>query len=209
MLVNSSATAIGSLIISLETVNTSSSSSNNGNTTAPPPTGQQDNLALRFHLFVKGNNFVAAHIHVGTRCVAGPVVAFLAGPFTGNGTSLPNGGILAEGLITSANLTGPLAGFTIFDLVEEIKVGNTYANVHTVQFPSGETRGQIQALQEDTFVASDLLNATICTGMFNNFLQLVALNGTSGTTITNTSSTNATDIQESLEDALGSSALAG
>lgn len=214
--VNGSATAIGSLILSLETINSTSNppATSSGNSTgAPPPTSNNstevDNLALRYHLFVKGNNFNAAHIHIGQRCVSGPVVAFLAGPFPGNGTSLPTGGILAEGLITSANLTGPLAGFTIFDLVEEIKVGNAYANVHSVRFPSGETRGQIHSLQEDTFVASDLLNATICTGMFDNFLQLVALNATGGTTLTNTTSTNATNIQASLEDALSSSTLAG
>jgi len=175
--VNSSATAIGSLIVSLEQ---SSPAPSTGNATTAG--NQTDNLALRYHLFLKGNNFIAAHIHVGTRCVAGPVVAFLAGPFTGNGTSLPNGGLLAEGVLTSANLTGPLAGFTILDLVQEIRAGNAYVNAHTVTFPNGETRGQLQPLQEDSLVASDLLNATLCTGKFDSFLQLVASNITGNTT---------------------------
>jgi hypothetical protein len=52
-------------------------------------------------------------------------------------------GILAEGTITAANLVGALAGQSISDLVAEIMAGNTYVNVHTIDFPGGEVRGQI------------------------------------------------------------------
>jgi len=98
----------------------------------------------------------------------------------GNGTSLPTGGILAEGVLTRANLTGPLDGFNIYDLVQEMKAGNVYANVYSTRFPEGEARGQISPLQGDTSIISDLLNSTICKGNYNKFLQTVAANATGG-----------------------------
>ena len=62
--------------------------------------------------------------------------------FSGNETG-PVNGILAEGTIMSDDLTGPLAGMTMDDLIAEINEGNTYANVHTIKYPGGEIRGQI------------------------------------------------------------------
>jgi hypothetical protein len=38
---------------------------------------------------------------------------------------------------------GPLASQGIAGLVATIRGGNAYANVHTVQFPPGEIRGQV------------------------------------------------------------------
>jgi hypothetical protein len=37
-----------------------------------------------------------------------------------------------------------MKGKTISDLVQEIKSGDVYVNVHTVQHPAGEIRGQIE-----------------------------------------------------------------
>jgi len=51
--------------------------------------------------------------------------------------------VLAEGTITAANLVGPLAGLTLNDLLDAVKAGNAYANIHTTQNPGGEIRGQI------------------------------------------------------------------
>ncbi len=64
-------------------------------------------------------------------------------------------GILASGTITAADLTGPMAGKTIADLITELRSGNSYVNVHTDDgagganrgagdFPDGEIRGQIR-----------------------------------------------------------------
>jgi hypothetical protein len=50
---------------------------------------------------------------------------------------------LAEGVITDANLIGLLAGKTLEDLIEHFYNGNAYVNVHTLQYPPGEIRGQI------------------------------------------------------------------
>jgi hypothetical protein len=97
-------------------------------------------------------NVVAAHIHVGAVGVNGPVVTFLAGPFPAGGGRF--NGVLAQGTIAAANLTGPLTGRPLSDLVDAMKAGNTYVNVHTNDgvaptdtgpgdFPGGEVRGQI------------------------------------------------------------------
>jgi len=113
----------------------------------------KDGTALHYRLIVANiNNVVAAHIHLGAAGANGPVVAFLAGPFTAGGGRTD--GVLAEGTITAANLTGPLAGHPLSDLIAAMETGNAYVNVHTNDgvappntgpgdFPGGEVRGQI------------------------------------------------------------------
>jgi CHRD domain len=83
-----------------------------------------------------------AHIHLAPAGSNGPVVAFLAGPFT---PPLDRAnGRLARGTITAADLLGPLAGSPLADLIEAIERGDTYINVHTIAYPDGEVRGQIR-----------------------------------------------------------------
>jgi hypothetical protein len=64
-------------------------------------------------------------------------------------------GVIATGTITAANMIGPLAGQPFSALVNAIKSGNTYVNVHTNDgvaptnsgpgdFPGGEIRGQLE-----------------------------------------------------------------
>ena len=52
-------------------------------------------------------------------------------------------GLLAEGVITDADVVGPLAGLGVDGLLEAIEEGNAYANVHTSLYPPGEIRGQL------------------------------------------------------------------
>ncbi|MFQ5603862.1 MAG: CHRD domain-containing protein [bacterium] len=90
-----------------------------------------------------------AHIHLGGRGKNGDIVAFLFGPVAAGGTPAPSftgNGLVAEGTLTSADLTGPLAGKTIADLAAEMRKNseNTYVNVHTLAHPAGEIRGQIR-----------------------------------------------------------------
>ncbi len=85
-------------------------------------------------------NVSAAHIHLGKMGKSGPPLALIdikgkkAGEF--NGT-------LAEGKITSKDLTGSLKGKTVQDLLKDIESGDAYVNVHTDRYPDGELRGQI------------------------------------------------------------------
>lgn len=111
-----------------------------------------DGSELSFKLIVANiENVFAAHIHLAPAGQNGPVVVplYTSGPIPGRFQ-----GVLAEGVITDADLTGPLAGATLADLVAEIDAGNTYVNVHTNDFvdppntgpgdfPGGEIRGQI------------------------------------------------------------------
>jgi hypothetical protein len=101
----------------------------------------KEGTELQFKLIVANiNNITEAHIHLGPAGTNGPVVAILyPGPTIGGRFD----GVLAEGNITAANLTGPLAGMPLSALIDNMTAGNTYVNVHTTQNPKGEIRGQI------------------------------------------------------------------
>lgn len=114
-----------------------------------------DGTELHYKLNVANiENVIAAHIHLGPEGEDGPVVAFLFGPAPAGGGRFS--GVLAEGTITAADLVGPLAGQPLSALVDAMRAGNTYVNVHTDDgvpppntgpgdFPGGEIRGQIEA----------------------------------------------------------------
>jgi hypothetical protein len=105
-----------------------------------------DGKSLSYRVSVTDiENVSMAHIHLAPAGQEGPVVAWLypskppavvkKGKFTG---------VLARGTITDAELAGPLAGKTLSDLVDQIKAGKAYVNVHTEKHPAGEIRGQIE-----------------------------------------------------------------
>ncbi|MFO7663396.1 MAG: CHRD domain-containing protein [Chloroflexota bacterium] len=101
---------------------------------------------LHYKLIVANiQNVTMAHIHLAPAGENGGVVAWLypSGPPP---QLIPgrSSGVLAEGVITADDLVGSLAGATLDDLMDEIRAGNTYVNVHTSQFPGGEVRGQIR-----------------------------------------------------------------
>ena len=101
-----------------------------------------DGTELHYRLIVANiEDVTAAHIHLAPRGENGDIVAFLFDPE--EPTEGRTNGVLAEGTITSADLVGPLEGSTLSELIDEIEAGNTYVNVHTVDHPSGEIRGQI------------------------------------------------------------------
>ena len=101
----------------------------------------KEGTELSYKLIVSNiENVRMAHIHYAPEGQNGGVVAWL---YSG-GLILGNvNGVLAEGKITAANLTGALAGSTMQDLIDAFYAGMTYVNVHTNQVPSGEIRGQI------------------------------------------------------------------
>jgi hypothetical protein len=108
---------------------------------------------IAFRLIVDDiENVVASHIHCGDRGVNGPVVQFLFG-------EVPPGGGPVEGVLSSGTFDpdGKTCTFdeTTISLLEAMRAGRTYVNVHTNDgddtpnegpgdFPGGEIRGQIQ-----------------------------------------------------------------
>ncbi|WP_203337740.1 CHRD domain-containing protein [Nocardioides limicola] len=105
-----------------------------------------DGTELSYRLIVANiENVTQAHIHLAPAGVNGPVVAWLY-PASSPAQPIPgrSNGVLATGVITSANLVGPLAGHDLSDLIEHLEAGNAYVNVHTSQYPGGEIRGQIR-----------------------------------------------------------------
>jgi hypothetical protein len=99
-----------------------------------------------------------AHIHFGSRAVAGGISVWLcsnlASPPTPPGTQpCPAPPATITGTITAANVVGP-AGQGIdpgeFDeLISAMRSGNTYANVHSTKFQTGEVRGQLAPGKSD------------------------------------------------------------
>jgi CHRD domain len=99
-----------------------------------------------------------AHIHFGASRTNGGVVVFLCG---GPKPACPASGIVT-GVITAEDVSvlpadnpdsvipqgitpGDLAG-----LLQVIRSGDTYVNVHTANFPSGELRGQVKVGEPGT-----------------------------------------------------------
>lgn len=101
----------------------------------------KDGSELHYKINVANiDDVTQSHIHVAPAGQNGGVVAFLFG-FVSGGVTV--NGTLVEGTVTAADLIGALAGQTLADLVAEMRAGNTYVNVHTVEHPPGEIRGQI------------------------------------------------------------------
>jgi hypothetical protein len=97
---------------------------------------------------VKVNNIIditMAHIHLAAAGKNGPVAVWLY-PVTGPPPALKPGtysGILADGKITAKSLVGPLKGNPLSALIKDMETGKSFVNVHTMQHPAGEIRGQI------------------------------------------------------------------
>ena len=87
-----------------------------------------------------------AHIHIGQRGVNGGVSAFLCGGSTKPPCPQSTSGAI-QATIAPADVIGP-AGQGVGagewgELVQAIRAGFTYANIHTPTYPGGEIRGQI------------------------------------------------------------------
>jgi hypothetical protein len=103
----------------------------------------EDESAIDYRLYVNGlDDVVMAHIHVGAAGENGPPVAFLFGPAD---PAVPSDGLLDEGTITESDLLASLPDFdgTMAQLVELIRSGDAYVNVHTEANTGGEIRGQL------------------------------------------------------------------
>jgi hypothetical protein len=118
-----------------------------------------DGLSMEYKVIVANiDNAFMAHIHIAPAGVNGPIAVWLY-PSTTPGLTAPLGqgrldGVIAEGVFTAANFTGPLSGHSMADLVSDIEHGTAYVNVHTNDgvdgtntgpgdFPGGEIRAQL------------------------------------------------------------------
>ena len=118
-----------------------------------------DGLSMQYKVIVANiDNAFMAHIHIAPEGVNGPIAVWLY-PSTTPGLTAPLGqgrldGVIAEGVFTAANFTGPLSGHSMADLVSHIEDGTAYVNVHTNDgvdgtntgpgdFPGGEIRAQL------------------------------------------------------------------
>lgn len=161
--------ALGGAAIAVAAFNQNFDTHLSGRTENPPRDTQAQGQAL-FHLSDDGqsmeyklivaniDNAFMAHIHIAPEGVNGPIAVWLYPSTTPNVTApLGQGrldGVIAEGVFTAANFTGPLSGHPMSDLVSQIEDGTAYVNVHTNDgvdgtntgpgdFPGGEIRAQL------------------------------------------------------------------
>lgn len=101
-----------------------------------------DGKKLSYTLVLRDiENPTAAHIHLGESGKNGGVLATL---FSGPKKEGKFRGNIAQASLTDKDLTGEFSGKSIAALVELIKSGKAYVNVHTDAYPDGEIRGQIK-----------------------------------------------------------------
>lgn len=106
-----------------------------------------DGSELRYRLNVANIDDVRmAHLHIAPAGQNGPIAVWLYPE--GPPPQLIEGrtqGTLATGTITDADFVNTEAHGvdSVADLVEAIRAGDVYANVHTEAFPGGEIRGQL------------------------------------------------------------------
>ena len=127
----------------------------------------RDGSAITYKLTAKRiTNVFDAHIHVGQPTENGPPVVHLLEP---GGTKVGRRKLTVRGTITAAELTGPLAGMTMTDLVNLMTARGTYVNVHTSDgldppdtgpgdFPGGEIRGQVRRLGKNFNTTTPVTN---------------------------------------------------
>jgi glucose/arabinose dehydrogenase len=87
-------------------------------------------------------NALQAHIHLGGRRQNGPLVAFLYGLTAGE--NFQAGDVIGSGTLDDSDIIAR-PGFTptVSNLVQRLRQGRAYANLHTSAHPGGEVRGQI------------------------------------------------------------------
>ena len=115
-----------------------------------------DGQSLAYKLTVTNlANPASADLHLGPATANGPLVVKLFPAHGATARKGPVSGVLVEGRIVAGDLAGPMAGSAIDELVEQIRDGNAYVNVHTSDgmdppdsgpgdYRLGEIRGQIE-----------------------------------------------------------------
>ena len=99
---------------------------------------------LKFEWVVRRANTIlgtaGAHIHCGGPTDNGPVAAFIGGVIEGG----LKGTVKMKGTLTDQNVRDVGCGTNIATLVDAMIAGQTYVNIHSLENPRGEVRGQIR-----------------------------------------------------------------
>lgn len=100
----------------------------------------KDETYLEYKLIVANIEDVRmAHFHMAPAGTNGGIVTWLFGVAN---PPIDYNGVLAEGIITADDVTGGIEG-DFQALIDAIRAGNIYVNVHTSAYPGGEIRGQL------------------------------------------------------------------
>lgn len=107
---------------------------------------QGNNQSLNYQLALSDmTNVTAAHIHFGNEDENGKVVVSLLKSDSPAGLEVESVG----GNFTAEDVQGPLAELPLEQLIGFMGNGSTYVNVHSIDLPLGEIRGQIEELDQD------------------------------------------------------------
>ncbi|MEA2601021.1 MAG: hypothetical protein QOF89_2013 [Acidobacteriota bacterium] len=112
--------------------------------------GTEINYALRYSNLQ--GKVTQSHLHIGQFSVNGGIMIFLCSNLTSPAPPAGTQACPASGTITgtihAANVIGPagqgIAPGELNEVVQAIRSGVVYANVHSDLFPGGEIRGQVR-----------------------------------------------------------------
>jgi CHRD domain len=101
-------------------------------------------FTLRYQNLKGGNPPLFSHIHIGQQHTLGGVAVFFCGG--GGKPACPAAPATVSGTIVAADVVGPatqgVAVGNLADVERMIRLGASYSNLHTTQFPTGEIRGK-------------------------------------------------------------------
>jgi len=111
---------------------------------------RDDEIEYRLSYSALTGDVLQAHIHFGAPAQSGGISVFLCTNL-GNGPAgtqaCPPGPATVTGTLVPADVIGPtgqgIAAGEFEELIDAIRAGLTYLNVHSATFPAGEIRGQI------------------------------------------------------------------
>jgi hypothetical protein len=102
----------------------------------------KDGASAEYTLRVTGGERITqAHLHCAPAGANGPVVVFLAGLHEAGWDV--DGKWISNATVTNDNVVDAQCGATLSDVLEQARIGNVYANVHSVKHPAGVIRGQL------------------------------------------------------------------
>ena len=113
---------------------------------AVPPTGsgasgsasvEVDGSTAQFSVQLSGiSGVTAVHLHSGAPAGTGPLRVIL---FADSGSGPVNGTLISDSFAEA-----DVIGLSFSDLLNQMRDGEVYVDVHTLAFPAGEARGQIR-----------------------------------------------------------------